>query len=175
MKIITVSLVSGFLILGVGGYILRDQYVVQNLILHSDESTQASEDSNELHIRLAKEGAIASIKTPEGHGPGTAGIVSIQNPNGGTLTENYYVQISYEVGIVGLIIFVSIWGHALFKLQKNREMLSSCLLASGTAYVTLAMLMHLWTNEAVAAQWWILAGIVLAAPSASKTVKTAKL
>jgi hypothetical protein len=162
MKIITVSLVSGFLVLGVGGYILRDQYIVQNLILHSDESTQASEDSNALHIRLAKEGAIASIKTPEGHGPGTAGIVSIQNPSGGTLTENYYVQISYEVGIVGLILFLSIWGYILYVLQKQKGILASSLMASAIAYLALSMLMHLWTNEAVAAQWWILAGITIA-------------
>jgi hypothetical protein len=173
MKIITVSLVSGFLILGVGGYILRDQYIVQNLILHSDESTQASEDSNELHIRLAKEGAIASIKTPEGHGPGTAGIVSIQNPSGGTLTENYYVQISYEVGIVGLALFLSIWGYILYILQKQKGILASSLMASAIAYLALSMLMHLWTNEAVAAQWWILAGITIAlTANKSKNITT---
>jgi hypothetical protein len=160
IKIITISLVSGFLILGVSGYILRDQYIVQNLILHSDESTQASEDSNALHIRLAKEGAIASIKTPEGHGPGTAGIVSIQSPNG-RLTENYYVQISYEVGIIGLVLFLSIWGCILYVLQKQKGILASSLLASAIAYLALSMLMHLWTNEAVASQWWILTGICL--------------
>ena len=174
MKIITVSLVSGFLILGVGGYILRDQYVVQNLILHSDESTQASEDSNELHIRLAKEGAIASIKTPEGHGPGTAGIVSIQNPSGGTLTENYYVQISYEVGIVGLILFLSIWGYILYVLQKHKGILASSLMASAIAYLALSILMHLWTNEAVAAQWWILAGITIGLSMEGKKQAKAK-
>jgi len=164
IKIISISLALGILLLGIGGYVLRDQYVVQNLILHSDESTKASEDSNALHIRLAKEGAIASFKTPKGHGPGTAGIVSIQNPSGGVLTENYYVQISYEVGIIGLGLFLSIWGYIIYLLHKQKGILASSLMASAIAYLALSMLMHLWTNEAVAAQWWILSGIALALP-----------
>ena len=173
IKIISVSAVSAILVLGIGGYVLRDQYVVQNLILHSDESTKASEDSNALHLRLAKDGAIASFKVPEGHGPGTAGIVSIQNPNGGTLTENYYIQISYEIGIVGLLIFIGIWGYVLFLLQKKKGILASSLLASGIAYLALSMLMHLWTNEAVAAQWWIMVGVVIGLnqPFVNKKIK----
>ena len=173
IKIISVSAVSAILVLGIGGYVLRDQYVVQNLILHSDESTKAGEDSNALHLRLAKDGAIASFKVPEGHGPGTAGIVSIQNPNGGTLTENYYIQISYEIGFVGLLIFIGIWGYVLYLLQKKKGILASSLLASGIAYLALSMLMHLWTNEAVAAQWWIMVGVVIGLnqPFVNKKIK----
>jgi uncharacterized membrane protein YbhN (UPF0104 family) len=57
---------------------------------------------------------------------------------------------------------MSIWGYILYVLQKQKGILASSLLASAIAYLALSMLMHLWTNEAVAAQWWILAGITIA-------------
>ena len=160
-KPIALVCIAGLSVLGAGGYIFRDQYVVQNIILHSDESTKASEDSNQLHARLALDGAKAIARKPLGHGPGTAGIVSIQNPNGGVLTENYYVQIGYEVGLIGLGLFMAIWGYVLYLLARNRSLLASCLLASAVAYAVLCLIMHLWTNEAIAATWWVTAGLVI--------------
>ncbi|MCX6727377.1 MAG: O-antigen ligase family protein [Candidatus Saccharibacteria bacterium] len=160
-KPLTIGFFAAVVVFGTLGYVHRDQYVVQNIILHSDESTKATEDSNELHARLAADGAKAIVKRPQGHGPGTAGIVSIQNPKGGVLTENYFVQIGYEVGIIGLALFLIIWGYILFRLSKNSSLLSSSLLASAAAYAVLCLIMHLWTNEAIAATWWITAGLVL--------------
>ena len=168
-------IIAGFasiIVLGSLGYVFRDQYVVQNIILHSDESTKATEDSNELHARLAVDGAKAIVKRPQGHGPGTAGIVSIQNPKGGVLTENYFVQIGYEVGILGLALFLAIWGFLLFLLSKNSSMLSTSLLASAAAYIVLCLIMHLWTNEAIAATWWITAGLVLGQKPIGTTKKS---
>jgi hypothetical protein len=158
---ILLAIVTTTVVLGIFSYIHRDQYVVQNIILHSDETTKAEEDSNELHWRLAKEGAIAIAGHPYGFGPGTAGIVSIQNPGGGVLTENYFIQIAYEVSFVGLAIFVGIWGYLIYRIQKNRGTLATTLLASAAAYAVLGLLMHIWTNESVAAQWWLLAGVVV--------------
>lgn len=149
--------------LGGLGYALRDQYVVQNIILHSDETTKATEDSNDLHLRLARDGFKGIVDQPLGHGPGTAGIVSIQNPDKTVLTENYYAQIGYEVGVFGLALFVGTWGYVGNELCKRAGPLAAALLASGAAYVLLSMIMHLWTNEAVAAQWWLVAGMVLGA------------
>lgn len=160
-KLLIIAGFASVIVLGSLGYVFRDQYVVQNIILHSDESTKATEDSNELHARLAADGAKAIVKKPLGHGPGTAGIVSIQNPKGGVLTENYFVQIGYEVGVLGLILFVAIWGYVLLGLSKNTSLLSTSLLASAVAYGVLCLIMHLWTNEAIAATWWITAGLVL--------------
>jgi hypothetical protein len=82
-----VLLLGLFLLIG-GAYIARDQYFVQHVIFHSDESTTAQLDSNGLHVDFAKKGIQGIASQPLGHGPGTAGIVSIQNPKGSFLTEN---------------------------------------------------------------------------------------
>lgn len=161
------------LIIGVvllGGSLLfsaRNQYVVQNVIEHSDKSTTAQYDSNGYHLEYVKRGLKGMVDKPLGHGPGTAGIVSIQNPKGGLLTENYYVQIGYEVGIIGLLLFMAMNVLVYLRLLRISKSsidhqgtsLSLILLASFWGYVVVNMLLHTWSNEAVALQWWLLAGL----------------
>ena len=154
-------LLAGLILLGGLVFLLRDQYVVQNVLVHSDENTTAQLDSNEYHLVLIQRGLQGIKDRPLGHGPGTAGLVSIQNPQGGVLTENYYVQIGYEVGILGLLLFVAINVLIYKKLSRQRTPLAICLLASFWGYILVNMLLHTWSNEAVAAQWWLLAGLAI--------------
>lgn len=155
-------IIIGILVVISGAFVLRDQYFVQNVIFHSDETTVAELDSNDLHASLAQIGLEGIIDQPIGHGPGTAGIVSIQNPNGGVLTENYYIQIGYEVGIAGLLLFLMIISTIYRQLLSNKIFISKTLVASFWAFLIINMLLHSWTNEAVAAQWWLLAGMAIA-------------
>lgn len=152
LAVVAVLLLGGF------GYVFRDQYVVQNIILHSDESTQAEQDSNDLHVSLAVDGIKKVLAFPFGHGPGTAGIVSIRNQDGIMLTENYYIQIGYEVGIWGLALFLGLCVLIVLSLNRRNDE-ERVLIAIFVGYSAMAMLMHLWTNEAVAAQWWLAAGL----------------
>ena len=156
-------MIAGCIVVLLGGFIIgfRHQRIVENVIRHSDQSTKASQDSNALHLDFAAQSLKASFKKPLGHGPGTAGIVSIRNPKGGQLTENYYIQLLYEVGLLGLAIFVTSLVFIMSRLQKTRTLLGNALFASMLAYALMGVLMHIWSNEAVAAQWWLLAGAAL--------------
>lgn len=139
--------------------VLKNQYVFQNVFLHSDKST-VLKDPNELRIEVQRNAVTQIARHPEGHGPGTAGLTSIGNPKGTVLMENYFLQIAYEVGVQGLLIFLSLLALAYYLLVKApRNYMSASLLASFWAYVFIATLIHLWSNEAVAAQWWLLAGL----------------
>ena len=151
---------SVLVLLSIFGFVLRDQYVVQNIILHSDETTTAELDSNDLHLEFTKTSAQKIVDKPIGHGPGTAGIVSIRNPDGGLLTENYYLQIASETGIVGLLLYLIMCVIVLFSLPSGNIM-ARCLFSAFVAYSIMALIMHLWSNEAVSAQWWLLTGFVL--------------
>lgn len=151
--------------LGVAGYLLRDQYVVQNVVFHADESTQQA-DSNELHAYYIKKGIDGIEQHPEGQGPGTAGIVSTKLPSG-LLTENYFIQVGYEVGLLGLGIFLVFLGMIVNTLWRVRNgIVPIGLLGAFVGLVFMNMLLHTWSNEAVAASWFILAGLTL--PQASK-------
>lgn len=141
---------------------VRNTYVFQNYIFHADQST-VLEDPNELRVSLFRNVVDDIGRTPLGHGPGTAGLVSINNPNGGVLTENYYLQIAYEVGWLGLALFVaivSLIGYQLYNIARKSPA-SAVLFASLIGYLFYSLLIHLWSNEAVALQWWLLAGVVL--------------
>lgn len=153
--------VGAVLLFGSLTLMLRHQYVVQNVLVHSDKDTKQI-DSNGLHFELAKNGAKGIIKNPLGHGPGTAGIVSIQNPDSELLTENYFIQIGYEVGFIGLAIFLFTLAFVERQLRHIKsDNLSLALWAAFWSYLVMAMLSHLWTNEAVSAQWWLLTGVVI--------------
>ncbi|NDC94329.1 hypothetical protein EB077_03320 [bacterium] len=143
----------------------RNTYTVQNLLLHADKST-VQQDPNELRISFAKK-AINHIRVyPLGEGPSTAGLVAISNPKGGTLTENYYLQIAYEVGVLGVIIFVAINGLIIVRLYKNRHNhLSVIIFSTGLGIAIFGLLNHSWSNEALALQWWLLAGVAVVAQS----------
>ncbi len=152
-------IVAGLVVLTAGVFMLRDQYVVQNVVFHSDENTRRT-DSNNLHAQFAENGLKGIANEPFGHGPGTAGLVSIQTKQV-VLTENYFIQISYEVGIIGLALLVGIMIFVCKLLYERNDFYASALLASFAGITFCCLLLHTWSNEAVAAQWWLLAGLVM--------------
>lgn len=160
-------------------FAVKNSYVFQNVFLHSDKSTVMA-DPNEIRLSLLQEVTEDVVEEPQGHGPGTAGLVSIGNPKGTRLTENYFLQIGYEVGWLGLAIFVGLVALSYYLLIKApREYITISLLASFWAYLFIATLIHLWSNEAVAAQWWLLAGwligqgtLVKVSPRSARTKKS---
>ena len=155
-------LVALIILFGVGLYSQRQSYFVRSVVFRIDDKNKATDpDSDQLHVYFIEKGVNGVIQKPMGYGPGTAGIVSIQNENGGTLTENYYIQIAHEVGVFGLLIFVMAWGYVIKLLVQAKSVLGTVLVASACAYAVMAMVMHLWSNEAVAAQWWLLAGAII--------------
>lgn len=154
-----------------GLFWLRDHYVVQNVLVHSDESTTQT-DSNSLHWELFRDGVADVAANPLGHGPGTAGLVSIQNDNGGQLTENYFVQVAHEVGVLGLALFTVLNVLVYRGLRRTGGALSLVLMATFWGYFITNNLLHTWSNEAVAAQWWLLAGLALGAAAYTARKKT---
>lgn len=143
--------------------ITKDTYVVKNVIFHADDST-VLEDPNQLRLRFWKESAKNITHNPEGSGPGTAGLASIKNDVQGTiLNENYYLQIATEAGLLGLVLFLAILAVVAWRLFKERgSLLALALLASLVGLSFTNLLVHIWSNEAVAYTWWGLAALVLA-------------
>lgn len=162
--------VTALLVLLVGGlYAARNTYAVQNVIFHADQST-TQEDPNQLRVRFLKESVQGVVDNPLGRGPGTAGLASIRNNVQGTqLNENYYLQIATEVGILGLLLFVTILGFVAWSLYRAPiSWATTALLASFAGLAFTNLLVHIWSNEAVAYTWWGLAGLVIALPARSK-------
>jgi putative inorganic carbon (hco3(-)) transporter len=145
-----------------GLYVARNTYLVQNVLFHADNST-VMEDPNQLRKRFWQESVLRINLQPEGGGPGTAGLASIRNEKQGViLTENYYLQVGEEVGVLGLALFMAILAGVTIRLYRVRDSkLAVALLASFIGLAFTNLLVHIWSNEAVAYTWWGLAGLVL--------------
>jgi len=157
------ALAALVVLLGAGVYVMRDSAFVESYIVHSQKDETVSDlDSNDYHVLFVKKGLEGIKDQPLGHGPGTAGLASIQNPEGSFLTENYYIQIGYEIGVLGLAVFLAINVWVYVRLRQSGDPWANILLASFWAYVLTNMLLHTWSNEAVVTQWWLLAGLLIA-------------
>jgi hypothetical protein len=149
------------LIAGIVVFSFRETSFFQGYVVHTTELATGEHSSTELHYILIEEGVEEVADQPVGYGPGTAGLASIHSPEG-QLTENYYLQVAYEVGILGLAVFVAINMLVYIHLRRRRDLFGTILIASFWGYVLTNMLLHTWANETVAAQWWLLAGVALA-------------
>jgi uncharacterized membrane protein YhaH (DUF805 family) len=161
LRKVLIPLVTILIIVTGGLLVLRHSYLVQNVILHADQKT-VLEDPNQLRIRFFKESLARIYHNPFGSGPGTAGIVSIRNQTQGTiLNENYYLQIATEVGLLGLTLFLAIIILTAKRLYDAHTHESLALLASLAGLLLTSLLIHTWSNEALAYTWWGLAGLYL--------------
>jgi O-Antigen ligase len=160
---------------GASLFSVRNTAFYQHYVVHGHSSSQPADlDSNQYHSLYIKQGLQGIHHVPLGHGPGTAGLASIQNPKGGQLTENYYLQIGYETGIEGLLLFVGLNVWLYMAVWRRHNYLAIVLCASFWSYVLMNMLLHTWENEAVAVQWWILAGMVAAMAGVKRGTKKTK-
>lgn len=169
-KVIAISLVTLLIVVTGGLTIFKDSYVVRNVIFHADEQT-VLEDPNELRLRFWRESISGIADDPFGSGPGTAGLASIRNQAQGTeLNENYYLQIASEIGIAGLLLFIAIIAVLTKRLYGLRELpIARGLLASLIGLLFTSLLIHTWSNEAIAYVWWGLAGLVVVAWSSGSS------
>lgn len=158
---VSAAVVAFLVVAGIALFSLRNTYFVQNTIFHADSST-VEEDPNELRVRFVQE-SVENIKNqPLGTGPGTAGLASIKNQVQGTqLNENYYLQIASEVGIIGLLVVIAILVVTAYMLytKNSGDLIVIGLLASFAGLAFTNLLVHIWSNEAVAYTWWGLAGL----------------
>lgn len=131
---------------------------LQYYVLHSSiENHDRSDLSNGQHVQSLEDGTEATASQPFGHGLGTAGPATFQTatPN---IIENYYLQLSYEVGVLGLIAFMF-----TIILLGRKLWLAGTPLAQATALSFLGvgiicLLLPAWTDSTTALIAWICAG-----------------
>lgn len=148
----------------------RDNNFVQNTVFHTDETSQSTESSNAARTNALLTNIQDAIKHPMGGGPGSAGPASFRNDQPAKISENYFVQIAQEVGLIGLLLYTIITLVVLRELWLRRaDTLSAILLASFAGITAINMVSHAWTDDTLSLLWWGLAAVALASiPTASK-------
>lgn len=144
-------------------YAMRDNDIVQNLVFHSSELSKSSQSSNAARLQSQETALREIIQQPLGSGPGTAGPASFRNSQPARISENYYLQIAQETGIIGLTIFLVINALIAWRLWRTRwDRLCQVLLISFAGLVFVNLVSHAWMDDTLAYLWWGFAGIALA-------------
>ncbi|MBI5906678.1 O-antigen ligase family protein [Candidatus Saccharibacteria bacterium] len=160
---VVVMAIIGIVIVVAGLYALRYNQTTQDTLLHTSNNSTSSLSSNEARVAAMRAGASDVLHQPLGNGPGTAGPASFRNDHPARIAENYYLQIGQEIGILGMVIFVSINFLVARSLWLRRnEALCKILLASLIGLTFVNLLSHAWTDDTIAYLWWGLTGMACA-------------
>jgi hypothetical protein len=131
--------------------------------------------SSEQHASAIVDNAKDALSHPLGQGPGAAGPASFYDPGGVQISEDYFIQVAQEVGLLGLGLFLAInilLVRRLFALRG--ELLPSVLLASLAGLTLVNVFLHGWADDPTAMVWWGIAGLYYGSAVLDQTPKTSQ-
>lgn len=136
---------------------------VRLAVFHSSPGDSSlHEGSNDKHWQATAQGIADVVRHPFGGGPGSAGPASFYNQSGSNVSENYYVQIAQEVGMLGLGLFVAVCVLTLrYIVRRPYDVLSVALVASFAGISLINIFLHGWADDPTALTWWALAGLFI--------------
>lgn len=143
-------------------YLARDTAFMHNVILHDNPTTGAEVTSNAAHVDSFVEGMERMAVQPLGAGIGSTGSASIINNSEGLIIENQYFMIAHEVGWLGIILFLMLFGALLRQLWIRRsDWLAAALFSSGVGLAVIGVLLPVWADDTVSLVWWGMAAVAL--------------
>ena len=165
----------------IGGIVVaRDHPIVSNVIFHADKTEGNDINSNEGHIESLINGTDRLLRQPIGGGIGSTGSASLLT-DAPLIIENQYLFIAHEVGWLGLVVFMVLFGMILVRLWRYRaDWLALGVFASGVGLACIGLLLPVWADDTVSIIWWGLAAVALGSGGAygrqstnQKTARTA--
>jgi len=123
--------------------------------------------STQGHYERSFDGLKFSWENPLGLGLGNAGPASNHFAKDylGFVPESWYLQVSLELGILGILIYLGILGitlKTLYQEYKKANFYAFSLLLSLVGVMVSSLFLHSWEDSATALIFWGLVGVVLA-------------
>ena len=161
------------LICAIGGSLVvgRSSEFVSNVLLHENPTGGSAISSNEGHASSLVDGFTRMIHQPLGGGVGSTGSAALYGDRP-LIIENYYLFVAHEVGWVGIVLFVTIFGLVLVRLWKlHHDYLALGLFASGISLALVGLIQPVWADDTVAIVWWGLAAIAIGGQDGKKRTR----
>ena len=138
------------------------QSKLQYYLLHGRLFESQVQGSSASHFAAITHGLAEMRAHPLGLGLGTAGPASEQSASV-IITENYYLQVGIEIGILGLSLFLIILGLLAKDLWSLREgsTLAIPLLGALLGLSAVNLFLHGWTDSSTALIFWGVTGFVV--------------
>ena len=139
---------------------------LQYFILHSSVANHDQANlSDAQHAASLSDGATSVRQHPLGNGLGTAGPATFR-AGSVNIIENYYLQIGYETGLAGIILFLFTIFSLIATLAKRARLTPNAVpvAASLVGISLVALLLPAWVDSSTALIAWIVAGGVAGLP-----------
>lgn len=170
------ALISAVIVLAfLGGFAVgfRNNSHFQNVFLHTEDQSQIAESSNDGHVSAVSDGLHDIVHEPLGRGTGTAGPASVYNDGHARISENYFLQVGQEAGVIGLVLLLIITGGVGYLLWIRRDdALALSLFAALVGLTFVNLLSHAWSDDTLAYVFWGLAGIAMVTDTKGRDNKT---
>ncbi len=159
----TITALAGIILLSglIVAALINRQPLLKHYIFHADYLAQARNSDTD-HLAAQKEALVIVAHQPWGGGLGTAGPASLRSSSP-IITENYYLQLAIETGLIGAGLFIALclWlGLELFRRQKQSD-LARPLLAALAGVSLVNLFLHGWADSSTALVFWSSAGLVI--------------
>ena len=120
---------------------------LENILLHGRIFENRIEGSDQFRLEAISNTTEAIIAQPFGHGLGTAGPASFQLKTP-IIPENWFLQIAYEIGVIGLVLYLLAFAALLGDFIRNRKNPFPASLFGLTCGVLVASLfLHSWADS----------------------------
>ena len=123
----------------------------------------SAQTSDSAHAASLRQGVQAVWNAPFGHGLGLAGPATF-HAGQTNIIEDDYLQVGYETGLIGLILFIGVVAAILWALVRPPASRLNLGIAAAVAGISLtAVVLPAWTDSSTALTVWTLAGTALGA------------
>ncbi|MDB5178735.1 MAG: rane protein of unknown function [Patescibacteria group bacterium] len=140
---------------------LKPNGQLQYYLLHSSVASHDQKTSDTQHAASLRDGTASLLGMPFGHGLGTAGPATF---HAGTtnIIEDYYLQVGYETGVLGMIIFMIMLAGLLYSLWRHAPNHPAAIPAAAAVIgiSLVSLLLPAWTDSSTSLIVWIIAGAI---------------
>jgi O-antigen ligase len=154
-----ISLLVAFIVGGTIASQIGTNERLQNVLLHGRVFEGRIEGSDQGRLESIARIAGEVTARPFGHGLGSAGPASFRSENP-IIPENWFLQIGYEIGIAGLLLYIFAFAALLGEFIRNRSNNLAITLFSITAGVlVINIFLQAWADSTLALMMFALYGI----------------
>jgi O-antigen ligase len=157
------------LILAMGAVLLIPAAAASNLSQRSSEAADTTSESTGNHIDSLRAAVDSLSSDPMGRGLGTQpGVGDRFRVQTKLTSEDAYLQVGNELGIVAMILFIAMVLLTLRRLKDATARapsspLTSAVRSAAVGYAIGGLFLHVWIYLPVSITLWSLAGVVLGA------------
>jgi O-antigen ligase len=155
-----------FALIFAAGFVIALPAIGATGLSHRVATTASGNEQSSIdHVDSFWKGVHAVEAEPLGHGLGTsAGIGQRFAVAQTTISENNYLQVGIETGVVAMALFAALTVTMLRRLRRaarNADLGTSAIRSAGLGLAVGAFLLHTWVELAVAWSLWGLAGAAI--------------